>query len=43
MTEAPDNIMRVLLRRIDERTDRMAQDLHAVGAHIECRRELSDA
>jgi archaellum component FlaC len=34
MAEAPDNIMLVLLRRIDERTDRMAQDLHDVKVRV---------
>jgi archaellum component FlaC len=28
MTDAPDNVVPVLLRRIDERTERMAQDLY---------------
>jgi hypothetical protein len=43
MAEAPDNHVPVPLRRIDERTDRMAQNLHAVGARIDYRLELSDA
>ena len=34
MAEAPDNIMLVLLRRIDERTDRMAQDLHDLKVRV---------
>ncbi|NVO16460.1 MAG: hypothetical protein HXX10_20725 [Rhodoplanes sp.] len=28
MTDAPDSVVLVLLRRIDERTERMAQDLY---------------
>ncbi|MFD2183065.1 hypothetical protein [Rhodoplanes azumiensis] len=34
MADGPDNLMLVLLRRIDERTERMAHDLHDLKVRV---------
>ena len=34
MAEEPDNLMLVLLRRIDERTIRMAEDIHDLKIRV---------
>ena len=34
MADAPDNLVLQLLRRIDERTVRMAEDIHDLKVHV---------
>jgi archaellum component FlaC len=34
MAEQPDNIMLAILRKIDERTERMAEDLHDLKVRV---------